>query len=640
MPEALAAGSILQNRYRIVELIAEGGSSKVYRAERLGVQPISFVAIKQIDETLGEAAVGQLRNEVNALFGLSHPSLPKIYDFFCEDGVWYLVSEFIPGRSLEQQLAEGMTLAPREGAEIGLQLARVLAYLHEHGIVHRDVKPGNLIITPEGQLKLIDFGLAGQADKPALGSSGVHGFSEIVAAPEQKADLPTDERTDIYNLGATLSYLLTHEEPQPTSRVKRTRLINPQIGAELGLVIDRCLQYEPSDRYQSLEEVIEALEDYLGRARGQRGRRRASLKGFALGIVSGIVLIGIGALAYIKLTASPPPVPPPKPTPSIEAPAFVALGDHAELKVANASPRERVFEIRDHQRPDVVLQVSKGDIGEFVANDVGVFDVTVTGPGLTTPLTGQICVAQDFKLEPVVTVGTTAYVTPSPRYLGRDKKLTYVLTVTTPKGEKAVMSGKGSYAVQFKEEGAYQIDLTTTVEVAGAETVSVHVPTKVVQAVKFLTVSPERILNQNSSFELSDANGGPLGWTITPGGVWKSGGALDGRRSIEFHAGPAFAMESVKLARNTKYRLSVWIKGQDVKLERSPVVLRFRSRYDDSYVMPDIESRTPLGGTFDWKVVLVDFTSPGRDANLEINLVYQGQGILSFDLCVLERAPD
>lgn len=636
MSGALAVGYVLQGRYRIVELIGQGGSAVVYRAERLGTSPVQSVAVKQFVETPDGVGQAQLQNEVNVLFGLTHPSLPRLYDFFEEGQTWYLVSEFIDGRSVEELLAAGEGFTPRSAAELGLQLAGVLGYLNERGIVHRDVKPENMLITREGRLKLIDFGLAGPATYSGLASQDVVGFSDLVAAPEQKAGLPTDVRADIYSVGATLYYILTGKEPQPSRKTTRTRVIDPRIGPELTGILEKCLMYEPDERYQTFAELQDALAAVVGSQRKTSNRKRPRVRELVLGIVFGGLVLTGAFFTYVRLAISPPALPPQPPQPAIQGPAFVQLGGESEVKLVNAPAGDYTWKVIDNQRPSRVMQVMTGTTVAFKPSDVGVFTLQVEGPALTAPLRQDISVGQELRLESVVALNTTVSVRPLPEYLGRDKNLKYTLVVTAPDGSRREMAGQKAFSVSFREEGAYQLQLITEISYPGAAPVTVKSPLKVVQAVKYLTIAPERILNPNPSFEALNAEGGPLDWRASRADIWDTKVALQGRRSIRFDQGGSVVMQSVKLISGREYQLSVWVKGRDLNLTKPPVVLKFRSRYSEQYVRPDITSRA-VSGTFDWTTLIIDFTAPAQVSDLEIYLGYdQGStGTLWFDYCVL-----
>jgi serine/threonine protein kinase len=219
----LITTKLLQARYRLIAQIGEGGFGAVYKGEdlRLGNR---LVAIKEMKPSglkpleLKEAT-DAFQREAMLLTGLKHHSLPVIHDQFTEDGQWYLVMDFIQGRTLESYLAKAPKgrLPVREAFNIALQLCNVLDYLHSQQppIIFRDLKPSNIMLTPEGQVYLIDFGIArhfkpGQSkDTVAFGTTGY-------AAPEQYGKAQTTPRSDVYSLGAVMHHMLTGDDPANT----------------------------------------------------------------------------------------------------------------------------------------------------------------------------------------------------------------------------------------------------------------------------------------------------------------------------------------------------------------------------------------------------------------------------------------
>ncbi|HEY7346893.1 MAG TPA: protein kinase [Ktedonobacterales bacterium] len=216
----LAPQSLLRRRYRLLAQIGKGGFGAVYQAEdtELGARKVAVKEMSQrglTPEELQEATQA-FRNEALLLAGLTHPNLPRIYEQFSEDGRWYLVMDFIEGETLEARLSRmpGGRLLVQETLKIGLQLCTVLGYLHtrQPPIIFRDLKPANIMITPGGDIALIDFGIArhfkpGQTrDTVAFGSAGF-------AAPEQYGKAQTTTQSDIYSLGATLHQLLSGSDP-------------------------------------------------------------------------------------------------------------------------------------------------------------------------------------------------------------------------------------------------------------------------------------------------------------------------------------------------------------------------------------------------------------------------------------------
>ena len=216
----LPQDSLLNKRYRILKLAGTGGMGAVYKGEDApyGNRPVAIKEMRQSSLNPQELGVAteQFKVEAIMLARLQHPSLPRIYDHFLEGNRWYLVMDFIDGETLDERLRRtpGRKLPPPEALDIGIQLCRVLDYLHKRQppVVFRDLKPSNVMLTPEGHLYLIDFGIArifkpGQAkDTKAYGSIGY-------SAPEQFDREQTTAQADIYSLGITLHEMLSGNIP-------------------------------------------------------------------------------------------------------------------------------------------------------------------------------------------------------------------------------------------------------------------------------------------------------------------------------------------------------------------------------------------------------------------------------------------
>jgi serine/threonine protein kinase len=220
LPEELLPHTLFRNRYFIVSKVGAGGFGSVYKARDMQSGD-RLVAIKEVSlmglhpQAMIEATTA-FQREVSVLSQLDHPNLPRVYEHFQNPGYWYLVMDFIAGETLEQYQSKAPNgrLLLSEVLDIGIQICIVLDYLHSQQplIVFRDLKPANIMRTPNGRLYLIDFGIAryfkpGQAkDTVALGSLGY-------AAPEQYGKAQTTPRADIYSLGAVLHQLLTTRDP-------------------------------------------------------------------------------------------------------------------------------------------------------------------------------------------------------------------------------------------------------------------------------------------------------------------------------------------------------------------------------------------------------------------------------------------
>jgi serine/threonine protein kinase len=261
-----APGQILHNRYRIVRFLSQGGFGSVYRAWDTKLN--GPCAIKESLDT-SEAAQQQFNREATMLFNLRHSNLPKVFDAFSVPGQGqYLVMEFIEGEDLQQILDR--TGGPLPEAQVLpwiVQVCDALAYLHTRTrpIIHRDVKPANVRITPEGTAVLVDFGIAKLYDPARRTTLGARAVTPGYSPFEQYGQRPTDARTDVYALGSTLYHLLTgHMPPESIERVNGTpltppRQLNPAISERIEKAILRAMAVLPDQRYQSMAEFRAGL---------------------------------------------------------------------------------------------------------------------------------------------------------------------------------------------------------------------------------------------------------------------------------------------------------------------------------------------------------------------------------------------
>lgn len=263
-------GTILDGKYEILKLIGQGGMSFVYLAidNRLKKQ----WAIKEIrNNTLNvNLLIEQLVKETNILKKIDHPVIPRIVDILQENGVIYIVMDYVEGKTFSEILKTDGAQPQEKVVEWGIVLAEALNYLHsmEPPIIYRDMKPSNIMLRPDGSIKLIDFGTAkeydvdNQVDMVALGTKGY-------AAPEQFGDdsgrgkYNTDARTDIYSFGATLYHMVTGVKPSETSNdIVPITKINPKLSQGLEKILEKCLNYNPKYRYKNCKELIYDLKNY------------------------------------------------------------------------------------------------------------------------------------------------------------------------------------------------------------------------------------------------------------------------------------------------------------------------------------------------------------------------------------------
>ena len=259
----------MENRYLIQEVIGVGGMGSVYRARDMHFpNSAKLVAVKEMinqapDPFIRQTIVQNFEREANILVALSHPSIPKIFDYFSIEDRSYLVLEFIHGKDLEVLLGQTQGFLPEEQVIAwAIELCDVLAYLHSHKpepIIFRDMKPSNIMITPQNHVVLVDFGIAKVFKSGQKGTMiGTEGYSP----PEQYRG-EASPQADVYALGATMHQVLTRRDPrlEPpfTFNERPIRSINPAVSIELETVINTTLQYNPAERYPTAEALKEAL---------------------------------------------------------------------------------------------------------------------------------------------------------------------------------------------------------------------------------------------------------------------------------------------------------------------------------------------------------------------------------------------
>jgi serine/threonine protein kinase len=341
LTRSLASGTILRERYKIVELVGRGGMGATYRAEDLRLQG-RFCAVKEAmpdpDATPDELKQSreQFYQEASTLARLDHPNLPKVSDYFSDNDRDYLVMDFVPGQDLKEMLAaamrEGHPLPERQVLTWAEQLCDALEYMHTQDppVLHRDIKPSNIKITPSGNVKLVDFGLVKvMATNDERTITVVQGRGTIQYTPLEQYGGDTghtDTRSDIYSLGATLYHILTGQPPldakkrflKPNS-LPTPRSLNPNISPQTERVILWSLGMHPDDRPSSIAEL---RADLL--APGPISRAMARIfdqeRPFALFIRMNrgvLALIGALLLGAALITARPSTLPlPPTPTPT------------------------------------------------------------------------------------------------------------------------------------------------------------------------------------------------------------------------------------------------------------------------------------------------------------------------------------
>jgi serine/threonine-protein kinase len=342
MTDQPAGPTVFNDRYELHRKLAQGGMANVYLARDLLLDRPVAVKVLFPEHARDDAFVERFRREATAAANLNHPNVVAIYDWGQQHGTYYIVMEYVEGRPLSDIIRTEGPLHPDRAAEITADVAAALAFAHRNGVVHRDVKPGNILITGTGQVKVADFGIA-QASSNAdatqnLTQAGAVMGTATYFSPEQAQGLPVDPRSDLYSLGCVLYEMLTarppfsgdspvaiaykhvQEQPYPPSTV------NPTVPAALEAVDMKLLQKDPADRYASAEDLRADLRRFL------EGQPVLALG--AAGAAATVAGVGAGLSALGDATVAVPAAGPPTgAAPYVDEPARKRTGLYVGLLV-------------------------------------------------------------------------------------------------------------------------------------------------------------------------------------------------------------------------------------------------------------------------------------------------------------------
>lgn len=267
-------GKKLDGRYEITELIGVGGMADVYKG--IDIIDNKAVAIKILKKEFAENEefLRRFRNESKAIAVLSHPNIVKIYDVGFSEKIQYIVMEYIDGITLKDYIEEEKVLTWKDTVHFVLQILRALRHAHEKGIVHRDIKPQNIMMFSDGTIKVMDFGIAKFArDEGKTATDQAIGSVHYISPEQARGDV-TDAKSDIYSIGAMMYEMLTGRKPFDSENPvtiavmhmqdipERPRAINPDIPAGLEEIVLRTLEKNPEDRYPSTVEMIADIETF------------------------------------------------------------------------------------------------------------------------------------------------------------------------------------------------------------------------------------------------------------------------------------------------------------------------------------------------------------------------------------------
>ncbi|HUC37162.1 MAG TPA: Stk1 family PASTA domain-containing Ser/Thr kinase [Acidimicrobiales bacterium] len=275
MVESEATPRVLSGRYELSHLIARGGMAEVYLArDRMLDRPVALKILFP-ELSVDRSFVERFRREAQAAANLSHPNIVPVFDWGEDGGTYFIVMEFVDGRTLSAILRGSGPLHPDRAAEIAADVAGALSYAHRHAVVHRDMKPGNVLITEEGVVKVADFGIARALNtEESLTQTGAVMGTATYFSPEQAEGMGVDARSDIYSLGVVLFEMVTGRPPflgdTPVAVASKhvredpptPREINPAVPPDLEAIILKCMAKSPEHRYPTGDDLRVDLMRY------------------------------------------------------------------------------------------------------------------------------------------------------------------------------------------------------------------------------------------------------------------------------------------------------------------------------------------------------------------------------------------
>lgn len=267
----LAKGSLLAGRFEVQEKIGTGGMGTVYKVIDRKINEEMAIKILNPEFAPEEEVIERFKNELKLARRISHKNVCRLYDLHEEAGTLFITMEYIPGENLDILIRREGRLSAEEASGLAGQIVEGLARAHELGVIHRDLKPRNIMVDPQGNVRILDFGIARHLGGPELTVAGAAVGTPYYMSPEQALGESVDHRTDIYSLGAILFEMVTGRPPfegesglavalkHKSELPRRPRELNPEVPENLDRLIIKCLAKKREDRYQSAEELLAEL---------------------------------------------------------------------------------------------------------------------------------------------------------------------------------------------------------------------------------------------------------------------------------------------------------------------------------------------------------------------------------------------
>ncbi len=316
---------IIDNRYRVIELVGSGGMANVYKAKDIIADRIVAVKVLKDENKDDLEFVRRFEREARAVLALSHPNIVKSYDVGFDGDMHYLVLEYVEGKTLKEIITAEKTLSPKQTVNIACQVLDALTHAHECGIIHRDIKPQNVIITPKGRVKLTDFGIARDTASTTRTFAGTNMIGSVhFLSPEQAKGEEVTAESDIYSAGIMLYEMLTGTVPFSGDNTVAIALkhlqeeitppiqVNSRIPSALSDVIVKAASKRPEDRYASAALMKSDLQRTLREPHGkfakvkseQDTEKKPTINKFGVGAIAFVVLLVLGLLFIMLFLAS------------------------------------------------------------------------------------------------------------------------------------------------------------------------------------------------------------------------------------------------------------------------------------------------------------------------------------------------